>query len=76
MNPFDVILVSLLAVSALPVPSGWAAAVWFGLMVAITFVVRHGSQERASELSRVVLVSPQAGDDSDRVVWKRTSSPS
>ena len=77
VHPFDVTFVSLLAVSALPVPSGVAAAVWIGLMIAVTSVVRHRSKERAAELSRAFLVSPRArgrrlGDrPADDDVWSQ-----
>jgi hypothetical protein len=59
VNPFYVALVSLVAVSALPVPSGWAAALWIALMIAGTYALRHRSRERASELSRATLMSPR-----------------
>ncbi len=60
-NPFELVVVSLVAVAALPVPRGWAAALWSGLMIALTLVLRHRSKERASELSRAVLVSRDGG---------------
>lgn len=63
VHPFDVICVSLVAVSALPVSSGCAAAVWVGLMSAITLALRHGSKERAAEVTRAFLVPPHAADD-------------
>lgn len=55
VNPFYVVLVSLLAVAALPVPSGWAAAIWSCSMIAVTCLLRHQSRERALELSRAIL---------------------
>jgi hypothetical protein len=58
-NPIDLILVSTLAISALPVSAAWTATVWFALVLAATFVLRRGSRERASELSRAELVSTQ-----------------
>jgi hypothetical protein len=69
VNPFALVLVSLLAVSALPVSSGWAAAVWIGLMLVTTLVLRHGSRERASELSRAVLVSTSSQRRRDEADW-------
>ena len=60
-HPFDLVVVSIVAVAALPVPGGWAIALWTGLMITVALVLRHGSKQRASELSRAFVVSPRDG---------------
>jgi hypothetical protein len=55
LDPYYAVLISLLAVAALPVPSGWAATIWCCSMIAVTRLLRHQSRERALELSRAIL---------------------
>lgn len=62
VDPFYVVLVSLLAAAALPVPSGWVAALWMCSMVTVTFLLRRRSKERANELSRATLLPTRVGE--------------
>ncbi len=57
MNPFDVVVLVLIAVAAVPVDRGWAAVLWVAVMLAIAFALRRGSRQRADAIVRAELVA-------------------